>query len=303
MSEITDVLVNNILPIFIVAAIGFALRQSLGLDVKTVARVTFNGFSPCLVFYSLVTAKLNGGELLLLGGYSLLTILLMGLLGWLVGRLFRLSRLDTVALVLALMFVNSGNYGLTLLELRYGDEGVVRGIAYFVVSTILAYSVGILVASAGQRTVRQALAQLVRVPAVYAVVLALLVYGFDLTVPAPLLKGIQIAAEGSIPVMLLVLGMQLADLRAMEGLKVAWLATGLRLVVAPLMALWLADRMHLEGLNRSAMLLEASMPTAVLVTVLATEYDVRPRLLTTIVVLSTLLSPFSLAVFITWAGL
>lgn len=303
MSEITDVLVNNILPIFIVAAIGFALRQSLGLDVKTVARVTFNGFSPCLVFYSLVTAKLNGGELLLLGGYSLLTILLMGLLGWLVGRLFRLSRLDTVALVLALMFVNSGNYGLTLLELRYGDEGVVRGIAYFVVSTILAYSVGILVASAGQRTVREALTQLTRIPAVYAVVLAMLVYGFDLTVPAPLLKGIQIAAEGSIPVMLLVLGMQLADLRAMEGLKLAWLATGLRLVVAPLMALWLADRMHLEGLNRSAMLLEASMPTAVLVTVLATEYDVRPRLLTTIVVLSTLLSPFSLAVFITWAGL
>lgn len=303
MSEITDVLVNNILPIFVVAAIGFALRQSLGLDVKTVARVTFNGFSPCLVFYSLVTAKLNGSELLLLGGYSLLTILLMGLLGWLVGRLFRLSRLDTIALVLALMFVNAGNYGLTLLELRYGDEGVVRGIAYFVVSTILAYSVGILVASSGQRTVREALAQLARVPAVYAVVLALLVYGFDLTVPAPLLKGIQIAAEGSIPVMLLVLGMQLADLRAMEGLKLAWLATGLRLVVAPLMALWLADKMHLEGLNRSAMLLEASMPTAVLVTVLATEYDVRPRLITTIVVLSTLLSPFSLAVFITWAGL
>jgi len=303
VSEITDVLVNNILPIFVVAAIGFALRQSLGLDVKTVARVTFNGFSPCLVFYSLVTAKLNGSELLLLGGYSLLTILLMGLLGWLVGRLFRLSRLDTIALVLALMFVNAGNYGLTLLELRYGDEGVVRGIAYFVVSTILAYSVGILVASSGQRTVREALAQLARVPAVYAVVLALLVYGFDLTVPAPLLKGIQIAAEGSIPVMLLVLGMQLADLRAMEGLKLAWLATGLRLVVAPLMALWLADKMHLEGLNRSAMLLEASMPTAVLVTVLATEYDVRPRLITTIVVLSTLLSPFSLAVFITWAGL
>ena len=107
----------------------------------------------------------------------------------------------------------------------------------------------------------------------------------------------------SIPVMLLVLGMQLADLRPLEGLKVAWLATGLRLLLAPLLALWLADRMGLTGLNRSAMLLEASMPTAVLVTVLATEYDVRPRLLTTIVVLSTLLSPFTLAVFIAWAGL
>ena len=303
MSEISDVLVNNILPIFIVAAIGFALRQSLGLDVKTVARVTFNGFSPCLVFYSLVTAKLNGGELLLLGSYSLLTILAMGLLGWLVGKLFRLSHIDTLALILALMFVNSGNYGLTLLELRYGEEGVVRGIAYFVVSTILAYSLGILVASSGRQTVGQALRQLTRVPAVYAVILALFVYGFDLPIPAPLLKGVEIAARGSIPVMLLVLGMQMADLRQMEGLKVAWLATGLRLVLAPLLALWLAERMGLEGLNRSAMLLEASMPTAVLVTVLATEYDVRPRLLTTIVVLSTLLSPFTLAVFITWAGL
>lgn len=303
MRDILDVLLNNILPIFIVAAIGYGLRRSLGLDVKTVARITFNGFSPCLVFYSLVTAKLNGGELVLLGTYSLLTILVMGLLGWLVGKLFRLSHIDTLALILALMFVNSGNYGLTLLELRYGEEGVVRGIAYFVVSTILAYSLGILVASSGRQTVGQALRHLVRVPAVYAVILALLVYGLDIPIPAPLLKGVEIAAEGSIPVMLLVLGMQMADLRQMEGLKVAWLATGLRLVLAPLLALWLADRMGLVGLNRSAMLLEASMPTAVLVTVLATEYDVRPRLLTTIVVLSTLLSPFTLAVFITWAGL
>lgn len=303
MRDILDVLLNNILPIFIVAAIGYGLRRSLGLDVQTVARVTFNGFSPCLVFYSLVTAKLDGGELILLGTYACLTILTMGLLGWLAGKLFRLTHIDTLALMLALMFVNSGNYGLTLLELRYGEDGVVRGIAYYVVSTILAYSVGILVASSGRQTIGQALRHLARVPAVYAVVLALIIYGFGIPVPAPLLKGVGIAAEGAIPVMLVVLGMQLADLRQMEGANVAWLATGLRLLVAPLLALWLANRVGLAGLNRSAMVLEASMPTAVLVSVVATEYDVRPRLITTIVVLSTLLSPFTLAVFIAWAGL
>ncbi|MCL4868082.1 MAG: AEC family transporter [Anaerolineae bacterium] len=303
MSTITDVLLNNILPIFIVAAIGFALRRGMGLDVRTVARVTFNGFSPCLVFYSLVTVKLNGSELLSLGAFTVITILLMGLLGWLIGWLLRLSRLDRAALILALMFVNGGNYGLTLLTLRYGDEGVARGVVYFVISTILAYSLGVLIASAGRRTVKQALAQLLRVPAVYAVILALVVYSFDLHLPGPLLKGIEIAAGGAIPVMLLVLGMQLADLRQMEGLKLAWLAAGLRLGVAPLLALIVANGLGLVGLGRAAMLLEASMPTAVLVTVLATEYDVRPRLITTIVVLSTLLSPFSLAVFIAWAGL
>ncbi len=275
----------------------------MGLDVRTVARVTFNGFSPCLVFYSLVTVKLNGSELLSLGAFTVITILLMGLLGWLIGWLLRLSRLDRAALILALMFVNGGNYGLTLLTLRYGDEGVARGVVYFVISTILAYSLGVLIASAGRRTVKQALAQLLRVPAVYAVILALVVYSFDLHLPGPLLKGIEIAAGGAIPVMLLVLGMQLADLRQMEGLKLAWLAAGLRLGVAPLLALIVANGLGLVGLGRAAMLLEASMPTAVLVTVLATEYDVRPRLITTIVVLSTLLSPFSLAVFIAWAGL
>lgn len=300
VTAITDVLYNNILPIFIVAAIGFGLRQFVGLDVKTVARLTFNGLSPCLVFYSLVTAQLNGSELLLLGGFSLLTILLMGGLGWLIGRLLRLSRINTVALVLSLMFVNCGNYGLTLLELRYGEAGVVRGIAYFIVSTILAYSLGIFVASSGRRTVREALGTLARVPAVYAVILGILVYSLDIPLPTPLLKGVSIAAEGAIPVML---GMQLADLRAMEGVRIAWLATGLKLVVAPLMALLLVGVFQLEGLNRSALLLQTSMPTAVLVTVLATEYDVRPRLVTTIVVLSTLLSPFSVAVFIALAGL
>ena len=303
MTEIIDVLLNNILPIFLVAGIGFALRRAAVVDVRTVARVTFYGLSPCLVFYSLVTAQLQSSELLLLGGYSFINILLMGGVGWVVGWLLRLAHLDTVALILALMFVNSGNYGLTLLELRYGETGVARGIAYFIVSTILAYSLGVLVASSGKSSPQQALRQLLRVPAVYAVILAILVYALDIHLPTPILSGLEIAAQGAIPVMLLVLGMQLADLRVMEGIGIATVAVFLRLGVAPLLALWLADRMDLEGISRAAMLLEASMPTAVLVIVLATEFDVRPRLITTIVVLSTLLSPLTLAILISWAGL
>ena len=235
--------------------------------------------------------------------FSLLAILAMGVVAFVTSRLLRLSRMSTVVLLMTVMFVNGGNYGLTLNQLRYGDEGLSRSIVYFVVSTVLVYTVWVFIASAGRSDWRESLRRLLRVPAVYAVAAALLVYFAGISVPSPLMKGVEVAAAGAVPAMLIVLGMQMANLENLSALRFSSLASFLRLVIGPLVALLVANLVGLQGLNRATSIIEASMPTAVITTVLATEFDVDPPLVTSIVVLSTLLSPITLAATIQLMGL
>ena len=222
----------------------------------------------------------------------------MGSIAFLFGKILRLERIDTVALILVVMTVNSGNYGLTLNELRYGSEGLARAIVFFTVSTLLVFTLGVFVASTGRATAMDSLKRLATLPAFYAVLLAVLVYRYSWQLPGPVMHSIEVAGNGAIPVMLIVLGMQIADLRSLEGLKLALPASILRLVAGPAIGILVAGWLGLNGVTRSAAILEASMPTAVITTIVAMEFDIRPRLVTTVVVLSTLLSATTLPLLI-----
>jgi hypothetical protein len=201
------------------------------------------------------------------------------------------------------MFVNGGNYGLTLNELRFGSDGLARATVYFVVSTMLLFTVGIFIASMGKASWKESLLRLVRLPAFYAVVLGIIVYSMDISIPTPIMRGVEIASAGAIPTMLLVLGMQIADLKSLERIQLALPVSLIRLLVAPVIAVLIAALLNLEGLARSTSIIEASMPTAVLMTIIATEFEIRPAFVTSTVVLSTVLSAFTLPAVISLLSL
>ncbi|MCA9917222.1 MAG: AEC family transporter [Anaerolineales bacterium] len=303
MSEIVFVLTQNILPIFIVASFGFALQRWIGVEKRPLSSIVMNVLSPCLVFSSLVGSQLPGEELVGLALFAVLNVLLMGGVAYVSARLLRLGRTETIALMVVTMFVNGGNYGLTLNQLRYGEPGLVRAVVYYTTSTIMLYTIGIFLSSMGEMPWREALRRLLRFPAVYAAVSAIIVYSFHIPLPTPLLRGIEVAGAGAVPVMLLVLGMQLADLKSIASLQLAVPAIGLRLLIGPLVGLMVATFLGLSGLGRATSIIEASMPPAVFTIILATEFEVEPSAVTSIVLVSTLLSPLTIASAIALLGL
>ncbi|KAA3664073.1 MAG: AEC family transporter [Chloroflexi bacterium] len=303
MDSIVDVLVQNLLPIFIVAAFGYGLQRWTKIDKKSLSSAVLYVFSPCLVFSSLVSSQLPGSELTELALFAVLNVALMGSLAFVMSRLMRLTRAETAALMIVVMFVNGGNYGLTLNQLRYGDAGLSRAVVYYTTSTMITYTIGIFIASMGKLSWRDTLKRLSKLPPVYAAVLAVVVYTMNITVPEPLMKGITVAGGGAIPVLLVVLGMQLADLRGNSSLRLALPAVSIRLLLGPLLGLLVASLLGLSGLGRSTSIVEASMPTAVFTIILATEFDLHPTAVTSIVVLTTLLSPITVATAITVFGL
>lgn len=304
MSAILDVLVNNILPIFLVAGFGYLLRKRVPeLDKRTVTRLTFYVLSPCLVFSALASSELSGSEIGRIALVAALSILAMGVIGYGLGRLLRFGREALILLTLASMFSNVGNMGLPFNQLRYGDAGVARAVIFMFVSAVIVYTAGVFITSLGRQAPLKALTGTLKLPVVYAVLSALLLYALNIALPAPIMAGIDIAGAGAIPVMLILLGMNLADAGGIRQWRVTLTASASRLIIAPVVTLAIASVAGLHGLARNITIVEAAMPVAVATIVLTSEYDVDPETMTGIVVFSTLASPITLLGAVTLLGL
>jgi predicted permease len=182
----------------------------------------------------------------------------------------------------------------------FGKDALAFASVYFVTSAILIYTFGILVAASGGASVKAAWARLFKVPAVYAVTAAVIVLATRTTMPEAVMRPIHLLSDAAIPVMLLVLGMQLERATMPKRPAVVAAAVVLSLVVAPMIAFGLTAALGLAGAARQAAIVEASMPAAVITTVLALEFDLDASFATSVVFFTTLLSPITLVVLIAY---
>jgi len=301
LSGLIGILGHDIVPIFIVVGLGYLFARRFQPDVKSLSRLTFYVFSQCLVFSLLVRPTLGGPEIGQIALFTVVVMLITGSLGWLAARGLRLERHATAGLILVCMFVNGGNFGLAVNERAFGEPGLARAAVYFVTSTLMVYTLGVAIAAGGGGSGwRVAARRVFQVPPVYAALAAVLVRlaGIDLTQPLlePIAAGIELAGRASIPLLLIILGMQLADTAIGEHVRPALAASAVRLVASPLVAAGVALAIGLTGVARQASIVEASMPAAVINIILATEFGAAPALVTSGVVMSTLLSPITLTV-------
>ncbi len=300
MRLVASIFASDILPIFILAGVGFVLARRFGASVKTLSTVAFNALSPCLVFDQLVTAQVSGSQSLRVAAFCVLLTIGIGLVARLTSMPLRLDRLTLSSFLLVAMFSNSGNYALPVVLFAFGREALSFASVYFVTSAILVYTAGILVAASGRGSVRVALMRLVKVPAVYAVAAAVFVLSTHTHVPEPVMRPIGLLSDAAIPIMLLVLGMQLERAVMPAHPLAVGAAVVLSLVVAPILAFGLTWLLGLTGAARQAAIIEASMPAAVITTVLALEFDLDAAFSTSVVFFTTLLSPISLVLLIAY---
>jgi len=302
MTHLVTLFINNLLPIFLIAGVGYVLAMQERVDPHTMALVTFHAFSPCLVFHLIATSTLSTPDLARTGAFAAGVMLVPGAIAGLLAAALHLSRAKASALILVVTLSNVGNFGLPAVSLAFGDAALAHAAIFSAVSSVLTYTVGVVVASLGTSGWRTALLGVTRVPTIYAVALALVVRATAWAPPLPVDRAVTLMADAAIPAMIVVLGMQLRRNGSLRLSRLVWPAVGLRLVVAPAIAIVLVPLFALSGPARQACVLEAAMPTAVATTVLADTYGGDITFVTQAVVVSTLLAPLTLTPLLAWLG-
>ena len=302
INSLLSVFANNILPIILLSSAGFALAKLLHIESRSLGRVVFYVFSPVLIFDLLVENKLDLNETAGVIVFTFIIIIAMGALTYLLGSLLKIERPALISILITTMFANTGNYGLPLVSFAFGEKALPYAGIYFVVTTTLFYTLGVLLASLGHMHIREAALGLFKIPTLYAVALAVVINAWSITIPAPVTRAVDLAAGGTIPLMLILLGVELSRVELSGNIRALQLSVVLRLLVTPLIALVLAALLDFKGVVREGAVTQASMPSIVSSTVLATEYQLDSKLITAVIFISTILSPLTLTPLLVFLG-
>jgi hypothetical protein len=225
-----------------------------------------------------------------MAGFAVLAHLLFAGLGFAVARILRRPPEVAAGYVMVAVFGNVGNFGLALVRFRYGAEGIVPATIYFIVILVTAFATSVAAAALVRGGGLSAVASVFRTPALLVVPPAALVAALDFPLPLFLTRSVGLLGDAMIPAMLFALGLQLARTRALRlGLDVL-AVSAIRLVVAPALAALLVVPFGLEGLPRAAGILQAGMPAAILVSIIAAEYRIDTAFVTAAVFYTTILS-------------
>lgn len=271
-----------IAPILICAGLGYGwARKGIAYPVDFVTRIVMNIGAPCLIIASFSKADINIGKMTELALATVVILLFMLVIGIV---LIRVMRLQVSTFLPSLLFPNIGNMGLPLCLFAFGETGLALGLTIFLVIFTLQMSLGIaMVAGRGN------LGSLFRQPVLWATAIAVMLVSTGQTLPAWLGNTTSILGGLTIPLMLITLGVSLAQLKVSEW-KHSLFFSVVRVAGGFGLAVLVARLLGLEGVDRGVLILQSSMPVAVFNYLLALRYEREPGEVAGMVVLSTLLA-------------
>ncbi len=285
-------LLSIVSPVAICAAIGFFWEKWIRpIDKEFITGLVMFVGAPCLIIDTFVRAQLDVALVVDYGGVVLLAFVLMAAVGKLSLLLFGLK--DNAYLVAA-CFPNTGNMGLPLCLLAFGETGLAYALIIFVISALLQFTFGLYLMQA-VRPMRQML----RSPIIHAAWIALLLLYTGWQMPAWAAHTVQMLGAISIPLMLITLGSTLAQLK-IQRLKPALRIAAVRIGIGLAVAVGVTHMMGVTGTARSALIVQLSMPVAVFNYLLAIRYSRRVDDLAGSVVVSTLIAVLSVPLVLTF---
>ncbi|MCF6265823.1 MAG: AEC family transporter [Desulfuromusa sp.] len=300
MTELFFVFFNVILPVFGIILLGAFLGQRLELQARTLTRAAYYIFVPAFIFQAISTAEVPLTSTVRMLTFIIVTHLLAVFIAGGIGRILGRSREMIAAFVMIAAFGNVGNYGLALIQFRLGNVALPSATIYFVAISISAFVICVGAAGWAHGGSRGAVWKVLKTPALWATVPAVMVSAGGLEVPLMLDRMIGLLAAAMIPVMLFALGLQLREQGKVHLTTDVLLGSGIRLILTPALALLIAVPFGLSQIESTAGVLQAAMPVAILVSIIAKENDIVPDYVTSVVVVSTLASIVTLSLLMVW---
>lgn len=282
-----------IAPVLLIALIGFALdKRGLPFDTNMVASLVTNIGAPCLILGTMLDSRPDPLVIRDMAVAAVVVSFSLAAVAWLG---LKLARKPMQVYLPALTFPNVGNIGVPLCMFAFGQEGLVLSIAFFTVHALLQFTVGLAIAAG-----RMSLLQVVRNPVLWAAALSVVLLLFDTTLPRWMTGTVDVIAGSVIPLMLLSLGISLSRLKP-SGLRRSSFFAAARLVLGFVVGYGVTIALGLTGVAQAAVIIQASMPTAVFNYLFAVQFNNQPGEVAGIVVISTLMSFLTLPLLLSFA--
>jgi malate permease and related proteins len=274
-------IVGIILPVFAVVALGWLYTLRNRPDVSWLNRINLALLMPALIFSALASKEFDifANAPLIAGGIGV--VVGSGLLAWPFGKLLRQ---DARTWVPPMMFNNCGNMGLPLAYLSFGAAGLSAMVMLFTISNLAQFTLGIRILDR-----HAAFWPALRNPMVVATFVGFVFALVHPPMPEWLTLAIKMVGDAAIPLMLISLGVRLAETR-WSALQIGVAGSVVRPLSGLALALLLAPLLDLQPTQQGLLILFGCLPPAVINFMLAEQYGQEPNKVASIVLIGNMMA-------------
>ena len=276
-------------PIFVLIIIGFVYAKYNKVNMETANRMNMEIFIPALLIDALSRQSFSILDYKTLALVAVLVILSSGVLAWLFAKAFKLS---VPMFVPSMMFNNSGNMGLPLAVLAFGEDALSAAVILFLAENLLHFTLGTYIVNG-----KISWWNLLKMPVNIATIIGLVLSFTRWEMPEIIYTPIHLLAQIVIPLMLVSLGVRMTQIDFS-----AWRIGLIGAVVCPLVSVIPAFTIllfiPLEPMHRAQLLVFATLPPAVLNFMFAEKYQKSPIEVASIVAVGNGFSIVSLSLML-----
>lgn len=291
-------IIQIILPVFLVVALGFWVNRYQPLDTRTLSNLTIYILTPALLFTQYLKNPIPAGTIAQIVIFSVLLFCILLGIAVVAARLLRLDSVSQHGFMLGAVLVNAGNMGIPIILFAFGEAGLAIAVIFLMINIIANATFGVFIAAGASSRPSQAIKQIFLLPAVYTIVAGIFVQQLHLDIPPFIFTSLKMLGDASIPVNMLLLGAQLAQTKARPQVGPALVAGAIRLLMTPMIAFALTTALNLTGLTQKVLILQTSMPTAVYAAILAAKFQARPDFTSGVVLFTTLASAGTISILL-----
>lgn len=300
MTLFVDILTKVTLPIIALVALGYLLQPRLKLDVPTLNRVQVYVVMPAFLIHFLSAGKQPLSVIWPVFYFGIVQFMILIPIGWLLVLIFRMRRSLGPMMGLGTAYANVGFFGIPVTQLAFGPEYLIHQSVLTALMAILVCTLGVwLLAPAGGKGIMAKLRTAFETPLIPSVAVGLLLRGLEVELPAVLSQPMQFLGSIFTPLALYTLGAGIAAQRVVRfeaGPQV--LILFLKFIFAPVASWIICLMMGLPRDVTDVIVVAASTPVGVLITIFAAEYKTEAEFISTAVVISTALSPLFVTAWI-----
>jgi predicted permease len=279
---------KTVLGIYLFILIGFIAKKSFSeIEAKTLVILSTYFLQPFLTLWGIMLIPLN--KELILAPIVYLGIVFVALI---FTYLFsaKLERKEKIIASLTPLIGNTGNLGIPLSYALFGEVGASVATLINLANIFFIYSFGIFFFASGKYDFKNAFKKIIKIPVIWFGILALSLNYLHVTFDKETMKILQMGAFASIVTQLLIFGIYIAEIKIREvSFKLSFITTFNKFVVFPLIAFLILKFFDFSPKIYKTILLEVLTPLAITNVNLAALFDLYPRKVAFLILLTTFL--------------
>ena len=282
--EIYIKLFEVLFPVFFIIGVGYFIgKKKPNLDTTFITDYSSNFGAPALFIFAITSSGVTYGVFAEYFVYSLIAIILFSITGII---FLLLMKKDYVRELPPFILPNTGNMGIPICLFAYGTLGMGVAAAISSVVVLLHFTLNIFLASK-----KFDINLILKSPTSYAVLVAVIFLYFELDMPKVVLNTVMLLGYTMIVLVLMSLGISLTQLKVFS-FKNALISSVGRVIIGPLIGFALIKIFNLSGFAAGALLIQSSMPSAILTYLIADMYSPKETVdnISSMIVVSTLMS-------------